>query len=165
MLREITRNDASDILRLRSHERVMKYIDRPLAKTMDDALNLMEIIATALTENKGITWGISLKNTEGLIGTIGFWRIDKENHRSEIGYLLDPDYFGKGYMSEVFVPVIHYGFNTMKLHSIEANVNPDNKESITLLIRNNFVKEAHFKENYYYNGKFLDSVIYSRLNH
>jgi ribosomal-protein-alanine N-acetyltransferase len=26
-----------------------------------------------------------------------------------------------------------------------------------------FVKEAYFRENYYYNGKFLDSEIYSLL--
>jgi ribosomal-protein-alanine N-acetyltransferase len=47
------------------------------------------------------------------------------------------------------------------LHSIEANINPDNLASANLLEKNGFKKEAHFRENFYYNGKFLDSLIYS----
>jgi ribosomal-protein-alanine N-acetyltransferase len=59
--------------------------------------------------------------------------------------------------------VLYYGFEFMKLHSVEANVNPDNTPSIKLLERNNFSREAYFKENYFYDGKFLDTVIYSLL--
>jgi ribosomal-protein-alanine N-acetyltransferase len=57
--------------------------------------------------------------------------------------------------------VLKYGFEVLKLHSIEANVNPENIASIKLLEKNNFVREAYFRENYFYNGKFLDSAIYS----
>jgi len=57
--------------------------------------------------------------------------------------------------------VLDYGFRALQFHSIEANVNPDNAASIKLLERNNFVREAYHKENYYFNGKFLDSAIYS----
>ncbi len=51
----------------------------------------------------------------------------------------------------------------MNLHSIEANVNPGNTASIKLLEKNNFTREAYFKENYFYDGKFLDTAIYSLL--
>jgi len=77
--------------------------------------------------------------------------------------LLDPQLQGKGFMQEAMQVVLDHGFRVMKLHSVEANVNPRNIDSIKLLERNHFVKEAHFKENYYYNGRFLDSVIYSRV--
>jgi ribosomal-protein-alanine N-acetyltransferase len=60
-------------------------------------------------------------------------------------------------------PVLDYGFNIMNLHSVEANVNPDNLASIKLLANNGFKREAYFKENYFYNGKFLDTMIYSLL--
>jgi ribosomal-protein-alanine N-acetyltransferase len=52
----------------------------------------------------------------------------------------------------------------MKLHSIEANVNPNNLSSIKLLERNNFIREGYFKENYFFNGKFSDSAIYSLIS-
>ena len=66
-------------------------------------------------------------------------------------------------MQESIKEVIDYGFNVMKLHSIEANVNPDNAASIRLLERNKFKREAYYKENFYFNGKFLDTAIYSLL--
>jgi ribosomal-protein-alanine N-acetyltransferase len=164
ILRKITENDINDFFILRSDNRVMQYIDRPLAESTDDALKLIQLITGLLSNNEGITWGIVLKSHPRLIGTIGLWRIIKEHYRAEIGYLLHPDLQGKGIMQEAFVPILNYGFTTMKLHSIEATVNPENAASIKILEKNNFIREAYFKENYFYNENFLDSAVYSLLN-
>jgi ribosomal-protein-alanine N-acetyltransferase len=67
-------------------------------------------------------------------------------------------------MNEAMTAVINYGFDDLKLHSIEANVNPGNASSIRLLERSGFIREAYHRENYYYNGHFLDSAIYSLVN-
>ena len=64
-------------------------------------------------------------------------------------------------MQEAIKAVITYAYTETTLHSIEANINPDNLASANLLEKNGFKKEAHFRENFYYNGKFLDSLIYS----
>ena len=52
----------------------------------------------------------------------------------------------------------------MKLHSIEAVIDPRNSASEKVLQKNGFIKEAHLKENEFFEGEFIDSVIYSRLN-
>jgi len=163
LLRQIEKSDANDIFLLRSDERVMKYIDRPPAKTIDDAYELMQKIADQEKNNDAVTWAITLKEELKLIGTICYWNIKKEHYRAEIGYVLHPDYWGKGIMQEALTEILNFGFKVMKLHSIEANVNPENAASIKLLERNKFVREAYFKENYFYDGKFLDSEIYSLL--
>jgi len=163
LLREITKNDAEDIFVLRSSEKLMQFIDRPRAQTIEDALNYINILSGALLNNEGITWAISLKNDPKLIGTIGFWRIIKEHYRAEIGYMLNDSFQRQGIMQEAITAALRYGFDVIKLHSVEANINPANTASARLLEKNNFVLEAHFKENYYYNGRFLDSFIYSLL--
>lgn len=142
----------------------MQYIDRPLAQTIEDSLELIRKIHDSLVVNDGITWGISLKTGPALIGTIGYWRIVKEHYRAEIGYLLSSAQQGKGLMQEAMDAVLEYGFITMQLHSIEANVNPANAASIKLLERNHFIREAHFKENFFFNGIFHDTFIYSLLS-
>ena len=162
-LRSINHEDAEAIFSIRSDSRVMEYLDRPLAKTIEDAHELIGRIEHSLTEKEGITWAITLKDDPRLIGTIGFWRLMKEHFRAEIGYLLHPRWQGQGLMQEAISKVLEFGFNELRLHSVEANVNRGNHASIRLLERNHFSREAHFKENYYYNGKFLDTVIYSRL--
>ncbi|HMG14548.1 MAG TPA: GNAT family protein, partial [Saprospiraceae bacterium] len=124
---------------------------------------LIDKIATNYKANDGILWAISFKENPKLLGTIGFWRITKEHYRAEIGYILDPEHWGKGIMHEAMKAVLNYGFTHMNLHSVEAVVNPDNDASISVLERNKFKREAYYRENYYYQGKFLDSGVYSLI--
>jgi len=161
VLREITRKDADDLLVLRTDVDAMKFIDRPRPKSIDDIHQLVKKIRDGIRNNTAIGWGMTLKTSPKVIGTIGFHRIDLENYRAEIGYMMMPSLWGKGLMSEAIEKVIEYGFDVIKLHSIEANVNPSNNNSIKILKKFKFNKEAYFKENYYFNGKFLDSEIYS----
>ncbi len=155
--------DKKDMLVLRTDPVVNRFIDRPMMKTMEEVSGLIQLILDGESKNDSINWVISLKDSDRMLGTICFWNMMKENYRAEIGYVLLPDYHRKGIMQEAMSAVLDYGFNSMKLHSVEANVNPENEASIRLLEKNGFIKEAHFRENYFYNGKFLDTVIFSLL--
>ena len=163
ILKQMIPEDAPALFELRSDPAVMKYIDRPLAKTVDDAAAFIQVVTDLLEKNEAITWGIFLKKGSPLQGTIGFWRVQKEHYRAEIGYLLHPSLHGKGFMQEAIESVLRYGFADMKLHSVEANVKPGNVPSEKLLKRNGFVQEGYFRENYFYNGVFGDSQIFSLL--
>lgn len=163
MLKQIVSADAPEIFALRCSKEAMQFIGRPLAETLDDALQYIQKLTDNLQQNEGVTWGICLKNDSKLMGTIGFWKIDKDNYRAEIGYMLHPLHHRKGYMQEAIAATLDYGFTTMMLHSVEANINPANEASKKILEKNMFVQEALFRENYYYNGQFLDSHIYSLL--
>ena len=163
VLRRIVDADAEAIFNMRSDEKVMQYLDRKRFTHIDEAHALINKIDDSFNNNEGITWAISPKGEDLLIGTIGFWRIDKEHHRGEIGYMLHHPYWSKGIMMEVCDVALPYAFNTLNLHSIEGIVNPANQASIELLERLGFVREAYLKENYYYDGHFLDSAIYSLI--
>jgi ribosomal-protein-alanine N-acetyltransferase len=164
LLREVSEDDADEIFFLRSDERVLQYLGRAPAQTTEEALAFIKMIKDQRKNNESILWAITLKEDNKLIGTICFWNIAKEHYRSEIGYVLHPDFCGKGIMNEALAAVLNYGFNAMKLHSVEANVNPENIPSIKLLLRHKFIREGYFKENYFFNGRFSDSVVYSLLN-
>lgn len=164
VLRKITLEDAPELFFMRTNDRVMKYIERPRPTDISDTIAFINKITEQEKNNDLITWGITLKNESKLIGTVCYLNIKKENYRSELGYALHPDFHNKGIMNEVLVAVIDYGFNVMKLHSIEANINPANLASQKLLEKHKFVREAYFKENFFWQGKFLDSAIYSLLN-
>jgi [ribosomal protein S5]-alanine N-acetyltransferase len=164
LLRRVVKEDVNEIFALRSDKEIMKYIPRPLAKTQEDALVHFAMIDEKIENNEGINWAITLKGSPKLIGIIGHYRIKPEHHRAEIGYMLLPEYQGKGIISEAIKEVVDYGFKVMKLHSIEALIDPKNFASAKVLQKNGFVKEAHLKENKYYEGLFLDVAIYSILN-
>ncbi len=164
IMRQMTKEDAADIFTLRSDASVSKYISRKPYTTMDEAAAFIDTITNGIVNNEWGYWAIALKDTNKLIGTACLWHIHVENCRAEIGYELMPAHHGKGFMLEVLPALIKYAFKTVKLHSLEANVYPDNVASIKLLEKNGFVREAYFKENFYFDGKFEDSAIYSLLN-
>lgn len=163
ILRQINTNDVTAVFKLRSNAETMKYIPRPLAKTMDDALTFINEGTTSIEKNELINWAIANKTENKLVGMIGFFRMQPENFRGEIGYILNPDFQGKGIMKEAIDAAISYGFEHLKFHSIEAVIDPRNVASEKLLLKVGFEKEAHFKENFFYKGEFLDTVIYSLL--
>jgi ribosomal-protein-alanine N-acetyltransferase len=164
VLRQLIAEDEAEIFKLRSDESVSKFLTRPLCKTMEEARAFINKINTGISNNESLYWALTLKNNNALIGTICIWNISKEHARAEVGFELLPDFQGKGFMQEALTAVLDYGFNILQLHSIEGVVSPGNLSSIKILGKNNFVREAYFKENFYHDGKFIDTAVYSLLN-
>jgi len=165
LLRQVRTSDAPAIMEMRSSEDVMQYIDRERTKSIEEAEAWARLVNDALDARTGITWAITfLDQPETLIGTIGFWRIIHSHYRAEVGYMLTPRHWKKGITKEALEGITRYGFGPMQLHSIEAHINPDNAASAALLESSGFIREAYFKEDYYFKGKFLDTAIYSLLS-
>lgn len=164
VLRRITLADAPDLFEIRSNPKAMHYLDRLLAKTIKDVEDLIQRIEQGIESNSGLVWGMSLKTNPKLIGTLGYHNIQKENHRAELGYMLHPDFWHQGLMTEGVAKVLAFGFGTLRLHTMEGHVNPANAPSIQVLTRQGFVKEGYFRENIYYEGKFLDTEVYGLIS-
>lgn len=165
ILREHVLSDAENIYKMRTNETVMKYIDRERPKDLADVKTFITTFNEGFENGDNLAWVIALKeNPEYMIGSIGYWRTDYANHRAEIGYMLHPDYWRKGIISEALKRTIDFGFEDMNLHTIKANINVENDASRQMLVKHGFVKEAHFKQDYYFRGQFLDSEIYGLLN-
>ncbi|RYX97895.1 N-acetyltransferase, partial [bacterium] len=162
ILRAHTKADAKALFALRSSEEVMRYIDRENPKNIEETEAKIKLTQDGFENKTSIAWVIALKeNANEMIGEIGYYRTDLANYRAEIGYMLHPNLWRKGLISEALKEVINFGFKEMKLHSISANINPGNNASRQILLKHGFTKEAYFKENYYFKGRFLDSEIYS----
>ena len=163
-LRRVLPSDVKEMFELRSNPETMKYIPRPLVTNYDEALAHIKMMEDKIETNEGINWAITLKGDDKMLGVIGHYCIKPEHYRAEVGYMILPEYHGKGITTEAVQCVVDYGFNTMQLHSIEGVIDPENEASQRVLQKCGFVKEAHFKENEFYDGKFIDAVVYSKLN-
>ena len=139
LLRQLKPEDENEIFIMRSDERILKYLDIPVANNIEDARKFIEKINNGINKNEWIYWGITLQNNPKLIGTICLWNISEENSTADAGYVLLNEYQGKGFMQEALKKVIDYGFNKMNFNYIEADVDPENFPSIKLLERFNFV--------------------------
>jgi len=163
IFREFQFSDANELFLLRSNDQVMRYMDTAKHQTTQESENLIFHINECFKLKTGINWATIEKSNNNFIGYFGFWRIIKDHCRAEIGFALKPECWNKGFMTESLNTLIKFGFKNLKLHSIEANVNPQNESSKHVLENAGFMKEAYFRENYLYNGRFIDSVIYGLL--
>jgi len=165
LLREHNYIDAEILFTMRTDENIMRYIDRQRPKDIQDIRNFISAFTEDCRAGKSIAWVIALKEQpDFMIGSIGYWRSDLANHRAEVGYMLQPDFWRRGIISEALEHVIDFGFEQINLHTIQANINPGNEASRQMLLKHGFLKEAYFREDYYFNGKFLDSEIYGLIN-
>jgi [ribosomal protein S5]-alanine N-acetyltransferase len=107
---------------------------------------------------------ITAKATGYIIGRCGIHNWNVEHRRAEIGYVMeDEQYKRKGLMTEALGTIIEYGFTTMNLNRIEALVGSGNNPSLKLMEKYNFIKEGLLREHFYTEGKYEDSVLFSKL--
>lgn len=103
------------------------------------------------------------QSTQSVVGDIGIHFIDAANKLVEFGITLSGDVQGKGYATEALNAVFDALFLQLDKHRISASIDPDNVDSIKLMERLGLRKEAHFKESLWWNGRWVDDIIYAML--
>ena len=145
LLRRLTMDDRYELMWLRSDDRVNQYLERDKTVNIDGAADFIARIDKLLAERKSIYWVIGFLENPTLIGTICLWNFVPEKDMAELGYELSSFYHGKGLMQEAVEKVIQYGFNTLGLKTIIAIPHEENERSISLLVRNGFKKDEHYR--------------------
>lgn len=118
-------------------------------------------------EKKDIDYhfGIFLKESDSLIGSVNLYMVRREPaHNAIVGYVLDKEQNGKGYMTIAVQQLVDYAFNTLNLHRLEAGVMPHNIGSIRVLEKAGFHKEGIAKSNVKINGQWKDHQILAIIN-
>jgi len=164
-LRAATPDDAADIFRIQSDPRVTRYLGRQPMTSLDQAVQRIESYRTTFSEQTGIIWAITRCGEQQVIGTCVLWNLVKPHFRAELGYMLAPEWWGQGIVTEAASAVLNFGFNSMGLHSVEAQTDPKNAGSQRVLEKLGFVLEGYFHENYYdpVNECFSDTTVFSLL--
>ena len=105
-----------------------------------------------------LSWSVILKDNNEIIGNIHLTNI-ADNYIAEVGYILDPNHWGMGYMTEVLTAVTDFAFNDFGLAKVMAITEAANTYSVNLLKRCGFMHEATINEAAY-NGRLVDLSYY-----
>jgi ribosomal-protein-alanine N-acetyltransferase len=162
-LRKIEVSDAPELFKLRSNPELMRYVPRPLANSVDEVTRLINDWLTAVDAGSCFHFSITLKEHNTMIGHMLLFNIQPEHSRGEVGYMMAAEHAGKGYTTEAVQAIVEFAFGTLDMHSLEATINPENIASAKVLQKAGFVPEAYFRENFFWQGKFEDTAMYSLL--
>ncbi|RFU62743.1 GNAT family N-acetyltransferase [Bacillus sp. V59.32b] len=168
-LRMLDTMDASAVLQLeiKNQEFFQKYTALRANEfyTLQDQADRINRNNEMSGRDQGYSFGI-FRNEDGeLIGTIALSQVLRGALQNcFVGYFLDQEQNGKGYMTEAVGLIVIFAFNKLKLHRIEAGVMPHNIGSIKVLEKSGFHREGIAKSNVKINGKWEDHQVLAIIN-
>lgn len=161
VLQPLKKEHAQALFNYRSDKQANQY-QGWIPEFLDDVHAFIAKVASEF--NVPETWFqfviIHSENNE-IIGDLGVHFID--DAQVELGFTLDKNWQGQGFATEAVKLILNYLFNNLHKHRVIGSVDPENKSSIALLKRLGFRQEAHFKESYYINGRWVDDMVFALL--
>jgi len=91
--------------------------------------------------------GVFLKDTDDFVGQIYLGKLDDQLPEFGIGYIIDVDQVGNGYVTEAVSALVKELFEKAEAHRIQIETDDTNLRSIGVAERCGFVKEGHLREN------------------
>lgn len=166
-IRVLNSDDASDLLEY--YTRNKDFLSK-FEPHRDEEFYTVEVQKQSLIENykefiKGEGAHFGIYKSEKMIGRIRIYNIVHGVFRSAfIGYSMDEQYQGNGYMKEAVSLVVTYAYEELGLHRIEATTLVDNEKSQRVLKACGFNELGICKEYLHINGKWRDHVIFYKNN-
>ena len=88
----------------------------------------------------------------------------RSTQRANLGYAIHNTVQRQGYGSEACAAAVSFAFRRLRLHRLEAVIDPDNRPSIRLARRIGMSREGVCRSFYFQSGRWADQVIYVAVN-
>lgn len=138
-LRAVEYNDYKDMFEYGSDERVTKTLQWKHTKIEETQAAILESFLKRPERGLPSAYAIILEKNKKMIGTCDFHTIDWDLKQGEIGYALNYDYWGKGYMTMACKAVIKYGFEQLKLEKVVISHEINNIGSQRVIEKSGFI--------------------------
>lgn len=169
VLRMMTAADVDDIVEYQGRADVCRYLLYE-AQTRDQVAERIGRYSVATTLAKdGDYWQTAVElpaSGDGhskVIGDIYFTVKSTEHATGEIGWVLSPEFHGRGYAREAASAIIDRAFGDVGLHRVIAEIDPRNDASANLCRALGMREEAYFVEDMMFRGDWADTGIYAIL--
>jgi len=164
VLREIASADAPALFAIyEDREHMRWYGIEPFPDLAAVEARIKTLIDLRRQTNPGTSWAITTRHHGALIGTCGLFAWNRAWRKCSVGYEIAKSAQGKGYMQEALTAALSWGFHTMAVNRIEAQVHPNNLRSVRLLQRLHFVEEGRLRQAAYWGNRFHDMLQLSML--
>lgn len=129
-IRSLSLGDLDLFYEMMSDSRVTDPIPQPVLSKSESVEKLNQLIETEPFGEK-MVWAITTLNNDDLIGICGF--LINTDGNPEIAYRFRPEFWGKGYGTEVALNLLIYGFKVLEYTIIDGDAYSENEKSIKIL--------------------------------
>lgn len=145
-IRQYTPQDDVLLYSLSSNEDVMRYI-RPVVNKTDSDKVLAQNIQLYLSKANTGRWAVFEKASRCYVGSFSILVMDTDPSKMHIGYALLPDFWGKGYASELLRRGITFFFASHADDNLYAITEEPNIASQKVLLKCGFTPNNTQMEN------------------
>lgn len=163
VLRDIKPSDARDFFSFMSDGETLKNNLMIPHNKIAETDKLLATLKKQYAKKREIRWGITLKGTDTIVGTIGYFNFHPQDFQAEIGVILARQQWGQGIMVEALTAALTFGFEKMAFNRITIFIMPVNAAAIRLAMKVGFRQEGLLKECIFLNGRFYDLGVYALL--
>ena len=130
ILRPMCAGDASDMFCYAKRSDVTTYLLWAPHPSQSYTEQYLKYIEKRYRMGEFFDWAVVEKERGQMIGTCGFTRFDFPHDVGEIGYVLSPEFHGRGFGTEAAERVLRFGFEVLHLHRIEVKFMQGNEASM-----------------------------------
>ncbi len=164
ILRPIQMFDAFDFYEYAKMPETSEYLTWRPHPDIEYTKNYLAFIINKYKSGEFYDWALVLNGEEEkMIGTCGFSRIDPSNDIGEVGYVINPEFWGNGYACEAVKEIISFGFEKLKFNRIEAKYIVGNDASLAVMKKCGMSFEGIMRESMLIKGAYRDIGICSIL--
>jgi len=146
VLRQIVPGDAADLFSIHGDPEVQKYDSDPPMHAIAEAVEAIQQIRQHFVSKKSITWGITLKGENRIIGNFVFFFWGLAYYKADLGYSIARTYWRRGIATEALRAILQFGFETLRLHRVNVDTRVDNLASVRLMHKVGFHPEGVRRE-------------------
>ncbi len=161
ILRKMNVSDWRDMYEYSKNPDVTKYLLWESHKSPEQTKNYLAYIKTRYRAGDFYDWAIVDKLSGKMIGTCGFTRLDFNNNSAEIGYVLNPNYWGYGVACEAALRVLEFAFMVLNVHRVEAQYMIENDRSLRVMQKCGMSFEGIRRSAMFVKGEYRDIGICS----
>jgi [ribosomal protein S5]-alanine N-acetyltransferase len=140
-LRRFTRGDLDLLDRLHGDPRVMRFVGGVKTREETEAL-LAERILGYYAEHPGLGIWATVERSSGRCIGMHLLNHIRGEPDVQVGYLLFPDHWGRGYATEMSVRILRYGFSELRLPRIVGITDLANADSQHVLQKAGLVRKG-----------------------
>ncbi len=164
ILRPVRYSDAASMFEYSQDEEVSRYVLWDPHRSVLDSYESIRDLRRQYRHGWPSSYAIALKDSDKLIGTIGFMWLNTENKSAEIGYSLSKAYWNQGFMTEALKTMIRFAFEKLHLHRIEAQHDLRNPASGKVMAKAGMTKEGVLRDRIFNKGRYCSVAVYAIIN-
>lgn len=164
ILRKMKPSDSRDMYEYSRLPEVTRYLLWEPHTNPSQTLDYLEYLQTRYRVGDFYDWAVVEKSRGKMIGTCGFTSLDFSNNAAEVGYVLNPAFWGKGLAPEALMRVMRFGFMELNVHRIEAKYMVENARSRRVMEKCGMTFEGVRRSSMYVKGSYRDIGICSILS-